>query len=470
MRGYYIYVTIILLLGGTMVHAGTTATTIVNGKIFNPRGKTVKLTTVADYITHEPMEYTIDLNGSENFQFEIAVDEAKIATLYHGNSSIKIFLEPDQKINLSFDAWDIASTVEFEGVGADNNAYLNLAQQRFSRLNADYVIYKMASLNADEFQVLMRKKRQEKNAFLKSSKKTMKFTKVFDDFAQADIDYWWAHHLMRFRWEHAFYNDIPPPMDLPYEYFNFLNEIEISNDGAVINEEYLSFLDQYLEFHNARIRKIVGPGYKSPKYRGAEQFLTGKAKFFILADEFFLKCKSQQTYVIGNDVKRFLEECPYKNYNSLVRSEYRKADGLEAGTPAPTFSLVDKAGTTVSLKDFKGKVVYVDFWATWCVPCTYEIMRSKDLKKQFQGREVVFMYISLDTNEDSWKGFLDKHQLKGVHLYARNVYESDVATKYGVRGLPSFFLIDKSGNLARVPAKRSSENGVIDEINEVLTR
>ena len=179
---------------------------------------------------------------------------------------------------------------------------------------------------------------------------------------------------------------------------------------------------------------------------------------------------AQQTYTIGNDVRRFLEESSYENYNGLVRSEYRKADGLEAGSPAPDFSLVNTNNEVVSLNDFKGKVVYVDFWATWCVPCTYEIMRSKDLKKKFQGREVVFLYISLDTNSDSWRNFLSKHKLQGVHLFARNVYNSDVATQYGVRGLPSFFLIDKSGNLARVPAKRSSEPGVVTEINEVLSR
>jgi peroxiredoxin len=467
----YIYLILIpiLLLGGVTAYGGTNGTTLVKGKILNSRSTTIKLTTVADYITHEPMEYTVDLKG-DFFEFEISVDEAKLATIYHGNSSIQVFLEPKQDIEMTFDAWDMISTIQFTGVGSDNNKYLNQANQRFARLNDDYVIFKMASLNSEEFQVLMREKKNEKENFLLKAKTTMNFTKVFADYAQADVDYWWAHHLMRFRWEHAFYNDIPPPMDLPREYFDFLKEININNDGAVTNEKYLYFLDQYLEFQNARVKRIVGPGYKAPKYRGAEEFLTGKAKFFTLANEFYLKCKSKQTYTIGNDVRRFLEESPYENYNSLVRSEYRNADGLEAGSPAPNFSLVNMADEVVSLNDFKGKVVYVDFWATWCVPCTYEIMRSKDLKKKFQGREVVFLYISLDTNSDSWRNFLNKHELQGVHLFARNVYNSDVATEYGVRGLPSFFLIDKSGNLARVPAKRSSEPGVVTEINEVLSR
>ena len=459
-----------MMFGGTSLLANTKTTTIVRGKILSPRGKTVKISTVADFITHEPMEYTFHLDGSATFQIEIAVIEAKVATLYHGNSNIELFLEPNQELELTFDAWDMASTVQFKGEGADNNAYLNLANARFARLNDDYIIYKMASLNPDDFQILMRKKRQEKNAFYKHNKEKMQFTKIFADYAKADIDFWWGHLLMRYRWEHAYYNDIPPPMDLPYEYYNFLNELEISNNGAVINQKYIFFLDQFLDFQDARMKRIVGPGYKRPKYRGAKDYLKGKAQFFILANEFYLKCKSKQTYVIGNDVRMFMEECPYTNYKNLVQGEFRRANGLEAGTPAPNFTLVDKDGKVKSLQDFKGKVVYVDFWATWCVPCRYEILRSKDLKKKFKGKEVEFLYISLDSSPDSWKNFLSEHQLQGTHLYAKNLYESDVATRYGVRGLPSFFLIDKSGNLARVPAKRSSEPGVVNEINDVLSR
>lgn len=468
MKSYIYYLLVFLLSLGNIAYGGTMSTAIIKGKISNARSKTIKLTTVADYITHEPMEYTLDLDDSGVFQFEVSVDAPKVATLVHGNGSAELFIEPNEVLEVYFDAWDITATIDFKGSGADNNTYLNLFNQRFSRINDDYVIYKMASLNADEFQVLMRKKRQEKNAFLIQQKKNFEFTKDFSDYAQADIDYWWAHHLMRFRWENAYYNDIPPPLDLPIEYYSFLNEIEISNDQAINNLKYLYFLDQYLEFQNARTKKIVGPGWKPPQYRGAEDYLTGSAKYFILATEYYLKCKSKQTYVIGNDVRNFLEECPNESYKSLVRMEYKKADGLEAGTPAPKFKLVDAEGKVVSLDDFQGKVVYMDFWATWCVPCTYEIMKSKDLKTRFQGRDVIFLYISLDTNPDSWRNFLAKHQPKGVHLFAQNVYESDVANLYGVRGLPSFFLIDKGGNLARVPAKRSSEPGVYNEINEVL--
>lgn len=234
----YIYLLLFILLE-TVAYGGTKATAIVKGNILSPRSQTIKLATIADYITHEPMEYTLDLKADGTFQFEVSVNAPKTATVYHGNGSIEIFLEPGEILEMTFDAWDITATIEFKGRLADNNAYLNLFNQRFSRINDDYVIYKMASLGPDAFQELMRKKRQEKNDFLIMQKKHFEFTKDFSDYAEADIEYWWAHHLMRYRWENAYYNDIPPPLDLPVDYFSFLNEIKISNDNAINNQKYL---------------------------------------------------------------------------------------------------------------------------------------------------------------------------------------------------------------------------------------
>ena len=158
----YIYLLVFILLE-TVAYGGTKSITIVKGHVLSPRSSTIKLATVSDYITHEPMEYTVNLDASGNFKFEVSVNAPKVATLYHGNGSIELFLEPNEVLGMTFDAWDITATIKFNGSGADNNAYLNLFNQRFSRLNDDYVIYKMASLNPDEFQQLMRKKRQEKN-------------------------------------------------------------------------------------------------------------------------------------------------------------------------------------------------------------------------------------------------------------------------------------------------------------------
>lgn len=466
----FIYLTLLFALLGGNVYANTQLIATIQGQVFNPRAHTIKLESVTDYITHEPMEYEVQLDAQGKFKINITAITPKPVKLYHGHSSIHLFVEPGQALQLTFDAWDMRSTVKFTGDGADNNAYYNKAHDKFARYSDANIIYRMSALSPDDFKADLQQIKAEKQQFLDQSSRSLRLTTAFRAYAQADIDYWWVNQLMKYRWEHALYNDMVPPMQLPYSYYSFLKSIPLNNDDAITNPFYLTFLEQYLDFQVERSKRIAGASYQALPYRGANTFLEGKAREYILASEFYLSCNRDQTYLIGNDVKQFLEEAKVTHYKTIVRNAYKKANGLEAGAPAPNFTLTSIDGEQVSLKDFRGKVVYVDFWATWCVPCTYEILQSKELKKKFQGREVVFLYISLDTNIDNWRDFIQKHELKGVHLYAQNLYESDVATEYGVRGLPSFFLIDKDGRLARVPAKRSSEAGVVSEINDVLSK
>ena len=131
---------------------------------------------------------------------------------------------------------------------------------------------------------------------------------------------------------------------------------------------------------------------------------------------------------------------------------------------APNFTLDNITGQKVSLSDFKGKVVYIDFWATWCGPCVSEIPHSKKLKEKFAGNDsIVFMYVSVDNEDyiDEWKAFVKKKGMSGVQLIARDGgKEEKVGERYGIQFIPRFVLIDKLGRVAysEAPAPSSSES------------
>lgn len=138
---------------------------------------------------------------------------------------------------------------------------------------------------------------------------------------------------------------------------------------------------------------------------------------------------------------------------------------------APGFTLTDVDGKKVSLSDFRGKVVYLDIWASWCPPCLSEIKKAKTLKEHFHGRtDIVFLYISIDEDEDKWKATIKKRDIKGVHLISKRGEDQDIIQKYNAPSIPKFVLIDKNGNLAKADAKWPSEDGVIEEIEAVLAK
>ena len=116
------------------------------------------------------------------------------------------------------------------------------------------------------------------------------------------------------------------------------------------------------------------------------------------------------------------------------------------------------------MDDFKGKVVYIDVWATWCMPCRREIPALKELEKKFHGKQVAFISISIDENKDEWKEFVKNEDLKGIQLYADKNFESQFIQDYAIRQIPTFLLIDKEGKIVNADAPRPSS----EEISGIL--
>lgn len=120
---------------------------------------------------------------------------------------------------------------------------------------------------------------------------------------------------------------------------------------------------------------------------------------------------------------------------------------VPAGSPAPAWTLRDLSGKFVKSDQFKGKVVILDFWATWCPPCRKEIPGFVDLYKRYGDKGLVVVGVSLDQQGPSVvKPFLAK---LGVN-YPVVMGDARVAAAFGgIDALPTTFIIDRSGNIAR---------------------
>ena len=114
-----------------------------------------------------------------------------------------------------------------------------------------------------------------------------------------------------------------------------------------------------------------------------------------------------------------------------------------------------------ALAEYKGKVIYVDFWASWCPPCRGEMPSSQKLHSQFEGKDVVFLCVSFNRAADAWKNGIEKMDIKGVHFYPAADANQAVSTKYGISGIPRYMLVDKTGKVVNQDAPRPSSGQVI---------
>lgn len=115
--------------------------------------------------------------------------------------------------------------------------------------------------------------------------------------------------------------------------------------------------------------------------------------------------------------------------------------------PAPAFDLKDLAGKRIALADMRGKVVFLDFWATWCPPCIRSVPDVAKLHAEYAPRGVEVVSISLDEDKDALHRFVEANDMK-THVVAGE--DSDVARHYGVTAIPRFVIIDKEGRITQV--------------------
>lgn len=114
------------------------------------------------------------------------------------------------------------------------------------------------------------------------------------------------------------------------------------------------------------------------------------------------------------------------------------------GKPAPDFTLPDLDGQQVSLHDYRGQVVFLNFWATWCIPCREEMPAMERLHQTFQSQGLAILAIDLKETPDKVKVFFEQYQLSFTALLDGN---GAVFRDYQVIGLPTTYLISREGLL-----------------------
>jgi len=152
---------------------------------------------------------------------------------------------------------------------------------------------------------------------------------------------------------------------------------------------------------------------------------------------------------------------------SGAAEENREIVGKTNKTKAPDFTLPDLSGKKVSLSDFKGKVVILDFWATWCPPCRREIPSFNEIyKDRAQGFEIIG--ISLDEGGvDAIRKGMKKHKLKIDYIVL--VGDDKISEKYGnIDAIPTTFILDQEGNIVNKFIGERPKKVFEDEIKKLI--
>ena len=170
---------------------------------------------------------------------------------------------------------------------------------------------------------------------------------------------------------------------------------------------------------------------------------------------------------IENLIEVFHQLYPESKFYALLIRDMAKLKNLSKADIAPVFKGKTPNGQLISLNDFKGKVLLIDVWATWCGPCKEELPYTHKIQEYFKSNKLVqVLYISIDSQEERWKSYLKKNKhLDGLHI---NIDDSDFSSSYKITGIPRYILIDRNGLIIDAFCDKPSNGKVEDKIKIAL--
>ncbi len=376
----------------------------ITGEITNPRGESV-------IFSNQDTSYsttTADTNGTFTISFNL--DSATYLNFGHGVETTAMFVRPGDKINLTINAELFDETIKYDGSSSS------------TFLAKKYLITEENDFFGEVFYMST----------------TEQYSKVLEDFKTTVINK---------------FGDISDSLFFKNE----IAEIDKSIAYFIERQEKLADYTEDVRTYMWETRNIA---------RGFDFYTAldslNSTDFNNMAEQYSASFESSLNNVTDVEFIVTAKEKIKKTTDSWLERKTAVDNMPKEGEPAIDFNYPDTDGNKFSLANFKGTLVYVDVWATWCGPCKAEIPSLQKLEADYHGKDITFMSVSVDTDKEAWEKMVAEKELGGVQLWADGW--SEITKDYAIFGIPRFMLFDAEGNIISTNAPRPSS----EDIRELL--
>ncbi len=374
------------------------------------------------------------------------------------------------------------------GKAAAQNIFLLEFMKKFSDdFNDSLNDAQKMSKSIDLFESALFTERKAQLDFVKANAKSDTYSKDFNEYIQNEINfrYWkelFAYPIVNANRDVKILDVIPVP-DVMLEGFAKVN---INNKAALISSSYRDLIKYY----------IIYAGSKSNGYKKFKEYTTSSDRKYTIArekldDDIFLywvsrysldECSHFSSYTANKflDGVKTVDKTIDKAYVTMVSQAIAAApkQQVPSGTPeaaginfAGDPGLIDMKFKPASLKDLKGKVVYIDFWASWCGPCRKMMPYSKQIHEELtdkQKKDIEFLYISIDADTNAWKKAMIDLNLFGTQFLSPGNWKSKACSYFQIGSIPRYMIMNKKGEIIDVNAPRP-DNPQLKELLIKLT-
>ncbi len=428
-----------------------------------------------DYIeqTHTNLESAIDQNG--NFKVEMDIDKPVSINVMNGESWLftNKFIGPGDSLSIEFDK----DQLNVNGKGENGISGMFEFQYQFVNPRIAEMQGTLKTRTDIEFAKYWSDWVDSGLAFYNRYYKAHPASIAYIRAAEKAVKYEAAVNMVQFGWRGKNAND---SIFSNPAYRRYLDRFAFNDTNALIVDHYIFMLQEIPKYfvEPMGFKKPIGAGYYE-KVRlqdsVARVYFSGPvfdlALYTILYHEVQNVIRNKGNGIFDTTyakTERLVHELGggFNDKKYLSRIKEKLAATKEADRSANDFTATDLNGKEVKLSDFRGKVVYVDFWATNCAPCVAEIPYMKKLQEAYKGKDIVFLMVSFDKSKELLGKFIQQREFTGLHVMLPRGFASDAALKYHISGIPRYLIVDRKGNLVSGDAPRPSGHpqGVIDGV------
>jgi thiol-disulfide isomerase/thioredoxin len=462
-----------LCLVGFCLSALAQSTVFVSGTITHPVSESITFYYLPSPLHEEPERFKTVVGDDGSFSLEVIVDQAREVTLLHGREQGSMFLHPADEVEVTFDTREFDETLRFSGESPGAVASNFLAQEFLIMDDGpairDFRKLLSQSKSVEAMNRVFQNRLDQRRQLWEAYQQEHEISAAFQAHMTYTLTY--AGYLSRMQAPMylRYYQKLEPAeaIEMPEDYYAFLEEVKLNQPEAIQVDDYLSFLETFLN-HKLEPEIAKSDDQVAMLCDLANQYLEGEVNAVVQASIIKDALTDGNPLLVEEQYASLLDLEAGEAYHTLLKPVYEAAMKLAPGQPAPKFSLISAEGEKVLLSDFLGKIVYLDFWASWCGPCRQEMPYSRELIEAYADEpDMVFLFISIDDDVDAWHTARQEEKLDGVHLYSQG-FDSDTPQAYHVNAIPNYFLIGREGEILHPAPPRPSGRDIRKVLDQAL--
>ena len=410
--------------------------------------------TISDVQNKNSLEIALD--STKHFTDTLKTGEGYYK-LNVGNQYTWLYLKPADRLQLTTDYKDFDNQLNYKGKGAEINNYLAqkiLLEQKL-KPKTSYKYY--GNLDEKSFVKLQDSITKAYDDLLNTvnDKEFKSLEKLRNKLEQVQL-------ISRYPIIKRFLTKNPKyqvPADFPKAYAN----IDINDTLIKRLPQAIGYINDYVQFKLSGRDKKVEPIEKL-------QFVAKNIKDQDFINEFAYR-EADYDLLYTKDIDKFyklfnqIEKNP--DYKAKIKTKYDNIKALQPGALSPDFTAYDINGKAYHLKDFAGKPLYIDLWATWCSPCRAEIPFLEKIKEQYKDKDINFVSFDVYDDKAKWEQMVKQQDMSGWQLINTDK-NLPFLKKYVVDGIPRFILIDKDGKIVNADAPRPSDKSLIPLLDKTI--